>query len=351
MRPHTARRRVSLLALLAAGMTLLAGCAQSVGVTGADTVARAAAPARGAPAAPQARAAGAAAADIATAEAITGAEGLAPGFYGLDRLTISTSGNTVTIRSQRPCEQVLDELQAGQWAMRAIPADQNPLGTTMALFSYGSRLAMAYLKGGESSCTGSITVANQVDLTAGGSLTAAAHGIELPLYCHVGPDPNGNDLKDLRLTYFGLFTTASGSFVMMLGGPATVGRHELSMSDDDSEGITLLPMKPDVAPIDAALTFLGTFFAGQGAADDAFAQFTGMFYGDGTLTVASTGPLQATLTTGTLSAYDDSADNTDYGDYDHTDDGGQDTPDGTEKIIGAAAGQTLSVTAPLHCAQ
>ncbi len=114
MRAHPTCRRVSLLASIAVGMTLLVGCAQSVGVSAADAAARDAAPALGAPEAPRTAATSAVAATVASADAITGAEGLAPGLYGLDRLTSSTSGNTVTIRAHRPCEQVMDELQAGQ---------------------------------------------------------------------------------------------------------------------------------------------------------------------------------------------------------------------------------------------
>jgi hypothetical protein len=240
----------------------------------------------------------------------------------------------------------MDELQAGQWAMRVIPSDENPLSVTMAVLSYGERLAMVYLKDSESSCVGSITVTNQVDLTSGGALSTAGHGVELPLYCHVGPDPEGDNPDDVRLSYFGLFSTTSGSFVMMLSGPATVGRHQLTMDEEGSEGVTVLPLRPEVAPMDAALTFLGAFFAGQGDANSAFTQFSGMFVGEGTLTVSSIDPLDATLTTGTLTAYDDSADDTDYGDYDHTDYGEADAEE-----TPAAAGQTLTLTAPLHCAQ
>lgn len=287
---------------------------------------------------------------------------LLPGLYALDRLAIDVNGTTVVMRAQRPCSDVLDELQAGQWTARVIPAADSPLSATMAVLSYGEHLAMAYLKATDTTCVGSITAGSPVDITGGGALTATGAGVELPLYCHVGPDLNGDDLKDLLLSYFGLFTTASGSFVVMGSGPANPGSHQLAIDEEGSQGITILPLKPGVAPIDAAVTFLGAFFAAQGDAEDAFAQFSGMFAGGGTLDVTSSSPLEATLTTGTLAAYDESAEDDDYDDesdasgydadgnpIDSTDD--EDDDDGVMQEIGAAAGQSLTLTTTLHCAQ
>lgn len=286
---------------------------------------------------------------------------LLPGLYALDRLAIDVNGTTVTIRAQRPCAEVLDELRAGQWTARVIPAADSPLAMTMALLSYGEHLAMVYLKDSAAACVGTVTAASQVDVTGGGAVTAAGAGVELPLYCHVGPNLDGDDLKDLVLSYFGLFTTASGAFVAMASGPATTGSHTLTVDEEGSQGVTILPLKPGTVPIDAAVTFLSTFFAGQGDPETAFSQFTGMFAGGGTLDVTSSSPLEATLTTDTLAAYDDDADDDD----DESDDSGYDSDgnpiDGSEgddeagggvmQEIGGAAGQTLTLTAPLHCGQ
>ncbi len=341
MRAHPTCRRVSLLASIAVGMTLLVGCAQSVGVSAADAAAHDAAPALGAPEAPRTAATSAVAATVASADAITGAEGLAPGLYGLDRLTSSTSGNTVTIRAHRPCEQVMDELQAGQWTLQSVPAEQNALGVTIGLMSYGDRLATLYLKDGDGSCTGSLTVSSPADLTVGGALTASPAGSELSLYCHVGPSPGGDDLTDLQLAYFGLFRTSSGSFVVNLSGPAKVGTNTLGGDDDGDgdQGIMVLPIKPDVAPVDAALNFIGKFFGTGDDINAAFADFAGVFNGTGTLTVTSTDPLTATLTTDTLTAYDGS------------DEDPGETGDDVSNDLAQYGGQTLSLTAPLHCAQ
>jgi hypothetical protein len=329
MRRPTVRR---LIAGSVAAMTLFSGCA----VPGSD------APPGHTHSAPQAlRAAATAllapsfdptASGRSDAPAAAPAD-LLPGLYALDRLAIDVNGSTVVIRAQRPCSAVLDELQAGQWSARIIPAMDNPLSTTMAVLSYGDRMAMAYLKDSDASCVGSVTAGSPVDITVGGALTATGAGIELPLYCHVGPNLDGDDVKDLLLTYFGLFTTASGSFVVMGAAPANAGSHRLAMDEEGSQGITVLPLKPNVSPIDAAVTFLGTFFAGQGDPETVFAQFTGMFAGGGTIDVTSSNPLEATLTTDSLTAYDDEED------------------DGVSEETGAAAGQTLTLTTPLHCAQ
>jgi hypothetical protein len=222
-------------------------------------------------------------------------------------------------------------------------------------------MAMAYLKGSDASCVGSVTAGSPVDITARGALTATGTGMELPLYCHVGPNLDGDDMKDLLLTYFGLFTTASGSFVVMGAAPANTGSHRLAMDEEGSEGITVMPLKPNVSPVDAAVTFLGTFFAGQGDPESTFAQFTGMFTGGGTIDVTSSDPLEATLVTDTLAAYDEDADDVDY---DESDASGYDTDgnpiesadddeddDGVVGQLGAAAGQSLTLTVPLHCAQ
>lgn len=353
----------SVAAAVTAGMTLLAGCASP----------ESAAPPS--PSAPQAlRAAAAAllsppsfdsAAPSADDAPGTDPESLLPGLYALDRLAADVNGATVTIRAQRPCSEVLDELQAGQWAARVIPATDSPLSSTMVVLSYGEHLAIAYLKDGESSCVGSVTAGSDVDITGGGALAATGAAVELPLYCHVGPDLNGQDLKDLRLSYFGLFATAGDPFVIMVSAPAQVGTQQLTMDEEGGQGITVLPLKKDVAPIDAAVTFLSTFFAGQGSPDDAFAQFTGMFYGGGTLKVTSTDPLEATLTTDALAAYDESADDDDDSDegddgsaYDSdgnpiesSDDSDQDDDSGVMQEIGGAAGQSLTLTTPLHCGQ
>lgn len=359
MPPPTARRLIA--ACAAAAMTLLAGCAVPAGDT----------PSSHTPSAPQALRAAATAllAPPSFDEAATGnteASGAAPadllpGLYALDRLAVDVNGNTVVFRAQRPCSEVLDELQAGQWTARIIPAMDNPLSATMAVLSYGDRMAMAYLKGSDASCVGSVTAGSPVDVTAGGALTATGAGMELPLYCHVGPNPGGNDPKDLLLTYFGLFTTASESFVVMGAAPANVGSHQLAMDEEGSQGITVMPLKPDVLPIDAAVTFLGTFFAGQGDPESTFAQFTGMFAGGGTIDVTSSSPLEATLTTDTLAAYVDDADDDDDSENDssgydadgnpvESDEDGE-NDDGVVEKLGAAAGQSLTLTAPLHCAQ
>lgn len=351
MRPPTTRFRA--LASIAAAMTLFSGCA----APGSD------APPAHTLSAPQALRAAATAllAPPSFGDAPSGntdAPGaspadLLPGLYALDRLAIDVTGTTVILRAQRPCSDVLDELQAGQWTARIIPAMDNPLSSTMAVLSYGDRMAMAYLKDSDASCVGTITAGSPVDITAGGALTAAGAGMELPLYCHVGPNLDGDDLEDLLLTYFGLFTTASGSFVVMGAAPANAGSHRLTVDEEGSQGITVMPLKPDVSPVDAAVTFLGTFFAGQGDPENAFTQFTGMFAGSGTIDVTSSNPLEATLTTDPLAAYDDEEDDTDYGGYDHTDDGDEEDEedDGVLDELGAAAGQTLTLTAPLHCAQ
>lgn len=328
--------RIRAATALAATLALLAGCASP----GAD--------AAGEPSAPQAlrhTAAALIAAPFSDAPVVRGDDApsadpadLLPGLYALDRLAIDVSGTTVTIRAQRPCADVLDELQAGQWSARVIPATDSPLSATMAVLSYGKHLAMVYLKDSESACVGTVTAASDVEVKGGGALTATGAGLELPLYCHVGPNLDGDDLKDLVLSYFGLFATASGAFVVMASGPAGVGSHTLTVDEEGSQGITILPLKPGAVPIDAAVIFLGTFFAGQGDPETAFAQFTGMFAGGGSLAVTTTSPLQATLTTDTLAAYDE-----------NEDDEGSD--DGVMQQIGGAAGQSLTLTAPLHCGQ
>lgn len=355
MRAFTVRRLIAACAAAA----LLTGCAAPGN--------HAAAPARSAPQALRAAAAALLAAPAwagpESGEAAPSADpaGLIPGLYALDRLAIDVSGTTVTIRSQRPCTDVLDELQAGQWTARVIPAADSPLAMTMMLLSYGEHLAMVYLKDSESACVGTVTAASEVEMKGGGALTATGAGLELPLYCHVGPDLNGDDLKKLALSYFGLFATASGAFVVMMSGPAGVGSHTLTVDEEGSEGVTILPLKPGVAPIDAAVTFLGTFFGAQGDPETAFAQFTGMFAGGGTLDVTAADPLTATLTTDALAAYDEDADD----DSDEDDDSGyddegnpiegqdadDDSDDGVVQELGAAAGQTLTLTAPLHCGQ
>lgn len=319
----------SVIAAVTIGMTLLSGCAPP------STVVASTAP--GAPAALR-HATAALAAPLSFDAAPGDGAGpdpahLLPGLYALDRLAVDVNGTTVTIRAQRPCTAVLDELLAGQWTGRVIPAMESPLSATMVVLSYGDHLAIAYLKDGESSCIGSVTAASQVDITTEGALDATGAALELPLYCHVGPNLNGDDLKDLSLSYFGLFAAAGDPFVIMASGPANVGTHQITVDEDGGEGITVLPLKKGVAPIDAAVTFLSTFFAGQGDPEDAFAQFTGMFAGGGTVDVTSADPLVATLTTGTLAAYDEDADE----------------DDGVMQQINGAAGQSLTLTAPLHC--
>lgn len=271
-------------------------------------------------------------------------ETLAPGLYALDRLAIATSGTTATIRAPYSCTRVLDELQAGQWTMLDIPADQNALGVTMALLSYGDRLGTLYLGGTDTACAGSLTMAQQADVTTSGALVTAKSATELPLYCHAGPDPNGQDLSDLQLAYFGLFITPAGSFVLNFSGPAKKGTNRLDVGDEGDQGVMVLPIKADVAPIDAALNFVGKFFSGTDSVDDAFADFAGAFSGAGTLTVTSTDPLTATLSTDGLPAHDGS----DEEEYDDEDDA-EGTDAGSD--LTQYAGQTLTLTASLHCDQ
>jgi hypothetical protein len=270
-------------------------------------------------------------------DAATNVDDLFTGMYALDRLASETVGTTVSIRARRTCADVFDELRAGQWTIRSVPAEQNALGVSIGLTSYGDRLATIYLKDGDESCNGSLTMAGTASITADGALTASGSALELPLYCHVGPNPNGDDITDKQLTYFGLYVSEAGSFVMAVSGPAAVGAHVLALDTEGSEGVSVMPIRPGIPAIDGGLNFVTGFFGGQGdnAAADAVAQTTGMFYGGGTLTVTATDPLTATLSTDTLAA----------------DDSGEDSGAGEDASSSPAdgAGRTMTLTASLHC--
>lgn len=344
----SSRRARPVLAVVTVGMTLLAGCARPAPVeTAVAPAALMHSAARDAGALAASIAERASAPDKAGAAAPPAAsdsnmEALAPGLYGLERLADESSGSTVTIRSQRPCSDVLDELRAGQWTMTFLPASQTALGMTIAVMSYGDRLAVVYLKDQDASCFGSLTVAEPADIEAGGALTASASGIELPVYCHVGPNVDGQDLNDLAVGYFGMFVTDKGAFMVNLSGPANKGTSRLTMGEEGDQGIMVLPVKPGMDPADAALKFVGSFYSGTGDVDSAFSQFTGMFSGEGTLTVTSTDPWRATLTTDALAAYDEDADDDDYSDDEESDESAAGAGPGT-------AGATLTLTTTVHC--
>lgn len=245
------------------------------------------------------------------------------------------------IQARRSCPDVVDELRAGQWSLTSPKGGLSPLGVSMAMLSYGDLLAVLLLKGSDTSCAGIVTVSTPAEISAGGKLAAAKTEQELPVSCHVGPDPMGDDLDNLILSYSGVFFSDAGAFMLTVAGPATAGPHTLTMDDEGSSGVQLMVFKADSSVTDATLALLG-MYSGSGGSDDegvpeAFSHFQAMYTGGGTLTVTSTDPWQATITT-TLTGGDASAYVTDDESDDESDD-----------ATNPALNQKVTLTAPLHC--
>lgn len=324
-------RVTAAITALATGMTLLVGCATPGNFDSGSSAVPAARPA----------AIGDAPLPAATApDSPDGLATLAPGMYALDRLASSKTGTTVTIRAERPCADVLNEIQAGQWTMQAVPAAQVTGNTITAVLSYGDRLALVNLAEQGAFCFGSLTVASPVDIKTSGALAASNSGIELPFVCRVGPDPGGDDPTDIRMAYAGLVVTRGGSFLVNVSAPAALGAHKLAADEDGSPAVFVFTMKPGIAPVDAALGAFELFGSGTGDSNGLSDQFTDMFGGGGTLTVTGTDPLVAILQTDTLVPQD------------YSDDSDEDASDSSDvSAQHSAGGKTLTLTTPLHCDQ
>jgi hypothetical protein len=161
--------------------------------------------------------------------------------------------------------------------------------------TYGDRAAMLMMSGAGTSCSGTVTVESDQPVTMGGAATASGTAKALAFYCHIGPDLNGTDLNDLQVTYIGMYRSASGSFILMVSGPATVGTHKLVVDDEDSPGLVVLPVKPGVSALGAMTGFFGGMYTGAGYDEDVKG-LVGMFGGGGTLSVSSAKPFAATVT-------------------------------------------------------
>jgi hypothetical protein len=219
---------------------------------------------------------------------------MVPDAYGLEQLDGTVKGSQVSFFQRRPCSQVLDTLRAGQWTINLFGKPTAGAQQYTATMTYGDRAAMLMMSGAGSSCSGSVQVETEQPATMSGAARAAGTARALPVYCHVGPDPSGTSMTDLIATYIGLYRGASGSFLLMVSGPAAKGTHKL-VADEDSEGVMVLPVKPGSEPLAAAAGFMTGWYSGAGFGES-IKGMVGMFAGSGTLTVTTSSPFAATLT-------------------------------------------------------
>lgn len=220
---------------------------------------------------------------------------MVPDAYGLDQLDGTVKGSQVSFFQRRTCAAVLSTLQAGQWTISLFAKPQKGSQLYAGTMTYGDRAAILMMTGSGTSCAGTVTVDAAQPVTASGDLTASGTAKALAFYCHVGPDLNGTSMKNLVLTYIGMYRSPSGAFIVMVSGPATAGTHKLVLDDDNGQGITVLPVKPGVDALKAMTGFFGGMYSGDGYGED-IRGLVGMYAGGGTLAVTSAQPLVATLT-------------------------------------------------------
>ncbi len=220
---------------------------------------------------------------------------LVPDAYGLEALSTTPSGTQVSFFDRRPCPAVLDTLRAGQWSIAVVGKPTRGSKQYTATMTYGARAAMLTLNGSGSSCSGNVQVESEQPATMSGAAAAGGTARALPVYCHVGPDLNGSDPNDLQVSYVGLYRTPAGSFLLMASGAATKGTHKLVADDEETQGLTVLPVKPGRPPLAAAARFMAGWSSGDGL-ESSIKEFVGMFAGNGTLTVTSVKPWAATVT-------------------------------------------------------
>jgi hypothetical protein len=241
-----------------------------------------------------------------SAPAPRAAADLLPGMYGLEQLGASVQGTSqVRFYQRRPCAQVMDTLQAGQWRINLFAEPQKGLDWYAGTMSYGDRIAMLFLVGSGASCAGTVTAEIEQPVTGTGDLEVSGSARAVSFFCQVGPDPNGKDMKDLRLSYVGLYRAASSAFLLMASGPATKGTHKIVPDESGDGGVTVIPIEKGADPISVMTTFLGGMYGGQaeddsgdesgGSADDMPEGVVGMYNGPGTLEVESSTPLAATV--------------------------------------------------------
>jgi hypothetical protein len=235
-----------------------------------------------------------AAARTAPAKSATVADTV-PDAYGLDQLDAAVKGSQVSFFQRRTCAAVLSTLQAGQWTISLFAKPQKGSQLYVGTMTYGERAAMLMMTGSGTSCSGTVTVDAEQPITSSGDLTASGTAKALTFYCHVGPDLNGTSMTDVVLTYIGMYRSASGAFIVMVNGPATVGTHKLVMDEDSGQGITVLPVKPGLDALKAMTGFFGGMYSGDGYGEDT-SGLVGMYGGGGTLAVTSAQPFAATVT-------------------------------------------------------
>lgn len=220
---------------------------------------------------------------------------MVPDAYGLDQLDGTVKGSQVSFFQRRTCAAVLSTLQAGQWTISLFAKPQKGSQLYAGTMTYGDRAAILMMTGSGTSCAGTVTVDAAQPVTASGGLTASGTAKALAFYCHVGPDLTAKSMKDVVVTYIAMYRSASGSFIVMANGPATLGTHKLVADDEDTQGITVLPVKPGVDALKAMTGFFGGMYSGDGYGEDV-SGLTGMYGGGGTLAVTSVKPFVATVT-------------------------------------------------------